>query len=414
MAIGMPTLSTIHPDGINNVWPKVFSSEDVNSPCNANICIEDIRYLIFYTEWGGQDVVPFLPELEAPFKFDMPLQANFKVYDESNPPNLVKTVNITQLCKIEYEKPLPTHSPGSEYIAEEWYVGDTHIHSSSGNTRMSQPSYDGYSSNGVDITGCPKRCECGDDPDPASLSMPGGPSIYQRAEECRELNLDFGYIADHGVTGDVDTYNKAITPYYCTQNYQTYCPGPVTCPAPLDRCVCTRATDHISAIGHDVIMIGATETAFRSYESVNCSSPYSCTGRVANYYGSGCNPFSENKLNTLDVCNDTAKIIESDGTVIPNNPQASNYGWKYISSILSQPHSNNCGTYIDSGSGPVEVNSIITETEDLLMPNYSSEPHEMRDGSLDLIYRLEGAFGGFHHFPWQYPESMGICDPWGE
>jgi len=409
-AIGMPSISTMSPRYINNVWSKIYSSEDIGPSCNNNVCIRDLRLVAFMAPYENTDV-SVLPDLEVPSKIIVPLRGIFDIKKIST--GEIAQVKVTKICEITYEKPLPNHSQGAEKVGLDWYVGDSHVHSACGGVRMSRPSYDSVDE--VAGAGCPENCDCKDNQGIGAINIPGGPSVTQRAEESRELNFDFTYLADHATGGNctdnvAKAWKSAITPKVELEGFDPDClmiePSPCAeqCPDNGSRCVCERVCRYVEGLGRDVVMIGngnSQETAYRSYETsppdYSCGQ-YNCTGNLETNYSGGVTPFMYNKLNTIRASNQTKEKFGASGRPIPDNRQTGN--WKYITSIIAHPYENDCGTYKKTSQETIfQPNILIPFDDDLQYPLFSQEASNP-------------SYPGVHGFPWQYPACYQSCDPW--
>lgn len=370
-SIGMPTPSTISPRYISQIWPMVYSSEDIGQPCTNNVCIRDLRIFAFNMPYGID--LSELDQLDTPYTITIPLRANFTIMY----PNHTETSTFTKVCEILYEKPLPTHSEGAEKIMDDWYVGDTHSHSACSKTNKEAcPSLD--QPNCPNDCGCPKqeasRCE---------IMIPGGPSMTQRAEQSREFNFDFNYCADHS-PGDGGCADDAHSAYKglitdraprpgkdCSGNTLKYNGG---CEEPIasGSCLCTRIKKYIDTFNRDVVTIGKglniNSQEVSTKPAGNCD-PMHCTSHlVANYHGSYIDNFTYTKPDLIET-NNTSNVVLG----------------KYVSSIIAHPHESFCGQ-----------SQILLRDPDYPL---TSEPSQRN-------------YPGVVGFPWDYPSCYQDCDPW--
>lgn len=423
MAIGMPSISTIHPQYAESVFKKVYSSEDSckNGDTNTNICIKDVR--IFNK---GTDYTKFNSKTAADLDVPTEIPITFRSFFIVELGNEIKAVEAQATCTIIYEKPLPNHSQGAELLFNDWYVGDTHTHSKMSALRMTHPSYDKNT--------CPDSCDChdgtvGPGQNGGKITLPGGPSIPQRIEEFREMNYDFSYIADHKISSIVtgstvsDSWEKMITPRdpdtIMTLSDCNGLPGDCECPPPLncDKCVIDTLCKYKEAFSRDVVAIGSgksTETAFRSYtDSVILCGDYQCTGNlVVNYSGTASTPFTQNKLETLRISNNNREepvFKPNEPTYRPNNKQLPE--WKYYSTIIAHPYENSCSQALYEWKENQPLPNYVP-----INPYYQKTSQDIYDYFVPEDPMLEPTLttprSGHHGFPWNYVTCYDNCDPW--
>ncbi len=217
---------------------------------------------------------------------------------------------MTKICTIHYEKPLPIHSVGSERLATDWYVGDTHVHSTCSKLRLSGPSND--NDDDREWCGCThSNTGCG------NIDEAGGPSFTQRTEEAREMNFDFIYVADHSngsggrimCSDDADSaYNNVITDIAGSPCGDDILP----CPNAI-KCSCDRQEKYVEALERDVV-VGKTdnvddthsqEIANKPYiiPSMTCGEQFRTSRLVANYRHNWIDNFEHDRLNLLNTVN---------------------------------------------------------------------------------------------------------------
>jgi hypothetical protein len=419
MAIGMPSMSTIHPQYAESVFKKVYSSEDScrNGDTNTNICIKDIR--IFSS---GTDYTKFNSKTAADLEVPTEIPITFRSFFIVELGNEIKAVEACATCTIIYEKPLPNHSQGAELLFNDWFVGDTHTHSKKSALRMTTPSYDKNM--------CPDNCDCAEfGENGGKITLPGGPSIPQRIEEFREMNFDYSYIADHKmssiVTGSTvkESWEKLITPrdpdIIMTLTECEGEPGQCECPpAPnCDKCVIDTLCKYKQAFGRDVVAIGSgksTETAFRSYtDSQILCGKYQCTGNlVVNYSGTAPEPFFKNKLETLQISNNNMEepvFKPNEPTYRPNNKQLPE--WKYNSTIIAHPYENSCNQALFKWETGGDLPAYVPINP--YYQRFSEDWYDIYYGpNRPLEPTLNIARSGHHGFPWDYVTCHENCDPW--